>query len=170
MRTVRRAGTACETIFETGLIEAKLTYSKQLTILDCNPDFVFLRQRIAVFIDGDFWHGRIALEESRRALYRAFRPDHREFWIAKILRNIERDRRQNARLRRRGWSVMRFWEKDLLRGSSKAIDMLLRKLNARSTKARPAKPLSSVPLSHGQLPARAGQERRYRSGARASSR
>jgi DNA mismatch endonuclease (patch repair protein) len=135
MRAVRRKGTACEIAFEAALHKEKLAHSKQVSILKCTPDFVFFSHKVVVFIDGDFWHGRIALEKSRRALYRSFGlSDQRAFWIRKILKNIERDRKQDARLRRHGWSVLRFWEKDLLRDVSAAMSQLGRKLKARHPK------------------------------------
>lgn len=72
-----------------------------------NADFVFPKQRVALFVDGCFWHGC---------------PDHgtkprsnRVFWTRKLLRNVVRDRIVNNALRKRGWRVLRIWQHELLR-------------------------------------------------------
>ena len=66
------------------------------------PDFVFRKQRLAVFVDGCFWHncpkhGHIP-------------HSNREYWRKKLKRNQERDRDTNRELRKRGWRVLRIWE------------------------------------------------------------
>jgi len=66
------------------------------------PDFVFRRERLAVFVDGCFWHGcpkHLRMPASNVV-----------YWNAKIARNMARDRRVNADLRRAGWRVVRLWE------------------------------------------------------------
>jgi DNA mismatch endonuclease (patch repair protein) len=63
-----------------------------------------------VFCDGDFWHGR-DWEERREKLKAGANA---EYWVAKIGRNIERDRKQEALLRESGWVVLRFWESEIL--------------------------------------------------------
>jgi DNA mismatch endonuclease (patch repair protein) len=69
------------------------------------PDFVFYKRKIAVFIDGDFWHGnpkRYRLPKTNRL-----------YWGKKIGSNKVRDRLVNRTLRKDGWTVIRFWESDL---------------------------------------------------------
>lgn len=71
------------------------------------PDFVFPKLRLAVFVDGDFWHGhptRFQLPRTRR-----------EFWRAKITLNRARDRVVTKTLRSKGWRVLRVWESSLIR-------------------------------------------------------
>jgi DNA mismatch endonuclease, patch repair protein len=76
------------------------------------PDFVFLRERVAVFVDGCFWHGCPAhYVEPRTAA---------AFWRAKISGNRARDRRNSRALRRLGWRVVRLWEHDLKKGARSA--------------------------------------------------
>lgn len=66
------------------------------------PDFVFRHERLAVFVDGCFWHG---------CPRHATRPkQNRKFWEAKILRNQTRDRLVTRELRKAGWTVLRIWE------------------------------------------------------------
>jgi DNA mismatch endonuclease, patch repair protein len=69
------------------------------------PDFVFPRQRIAVFVDGCFWHGC--------PVHATWPKQNAEFWRAKILGNRQRDRAVNRLLRNAGWQVLRIWEHSL---------------------------------------------------------
>jgi DNA mismatch endonuclease (patch repair protein) len=69
------------------------------------PDFVFRPQRIAVFVDGCFWHGCPKCYRRPRS--------NKKFWDAKIARNKTRDRRVNRELRKFVWRVVRIWEHDL---------------------------------------------------------
>ena len=69
------------------------------------PDFVFRRQKIAVFVDGCFWHGCPKCYRRPRS--------NKKFWDAKIARNKTRDRRVNRELRKFVWRVVRIWEHDL---------------------------------------------------------
>ena len=71
------------------------------------PDFVFPRDRVAVFIDGDFWHGKPREFRLPRSNLR--------YWRKKILSNKERDRCVNRILRTEGWRVLRFWQSSLAR-------------------------------------------------------
>lgn len=71
---------------------------------------VFSRARLAVFIDGDYWHGR-DLEERTKKLEAGHNA---EYWVAKIKGNVARDRRHDEMLRAQGWMVLRFWERDVL--------------------------------------------------------
>lgn len=71
------------------------------------PDFVFRHERVAVFVDGCFWHGC-----PRHATKPA---NNRAFWQAKLARNAERDREVTRELRKAGWRVVRVWECALTR-------------------------------------------------------
>jgi len=76
-----------------------------------HPDVFFPRHQLAIFVDGCFWHG---CKECFRSP-----AQNRSFWMRKILENVRRDRRIDRYLRRRGISVMRVWEHDLERRTSK---------------------------------------------------
>ena len=69
------------------------------------PDFVFPGKRIAVFVDGEFWHGHPTLGQIPET--------NREFWTRKIERNKARDNLVNQTLRDRGWTVVRIWQHEL---------------------------------------------------------
>ncbi len=69
------------------------------------PDFVFPRERLALFVDGCFWHG------CRRHL--RMPQSNRQYWQQKISRNVARDRTTNRLLKKAGWRVLRVWEHSL---------------------------------------------------------
>jgi DNA mismatch endonuclease (patch repair protein) len=71
------------------------------------PDFIFRGLRVAVFVDGCFWHGC--------PRHGTLPVGNRAFWRRKLTRNRVRDRRVNRELRRRGWRVLRIWEHELRR-------------------------------------------------------
>lgn len=73
------------------------------------PDFVFRRERVAVFVDGCFWHGCPKPKHAPSPKNRA------EWWAAKLARNRERDLLVTRTLRKAGWRVVRVWECDLAR-------------------------------------------------------
>jgi len=70
------------------------------------PDFVFPKEKVAIFIDGCFWHG----------CPRCYRRPHssRKYWDEKVKRNIKRDRKNRALLREMGWLPVRIWEHSLI--------------------------------------------------------
>lgn len=80
-----------------------------------------------MFCDGDFWHGR-DWNRRRSKLQRGANP---QYWIAKIERNIARDRQNAQKLRRAGWKVVRLWESDILADSFKAAATVARLLERR---------------------------------------
>jgi DNA mismatch endonuclease (patch repair protein) len=71
-------------------------------VLKVKPDFVFWKARVAVFVDGCFWHG------CPRCYVRP--KQNRKFWDAKMQRNQARDRKVTRVLRRAGWRVLRIWQ------------------------------------------------------------
>lgn len=73
------------------------------------PDLVFSRQRLAIFVDGDCWHGRLIQEGKTDALARQFQR-RRTWWMNEIETNIARDLRVTAGLEESGWVVVRLWE------------------------------------------------------------
>lgn len=102
----RKSDTRCETKLRSLLWRSGVRFRKDVASLPGRPDIVFRRARLAVFCDGDFWHGkdwrarRRKLEKGTNAAY----------WIAKIEANRARDRRNTAELEGAGWTVLRFWE------------------------------------------------------------
>ena len=87
-----------------------------------NPDFIIPRKKIAIFCDGDFWHGYRYHEKKRLS---------KKFWRDKIERNMKRDAYVSRRLRYEGWSVLRFWEHDIEKNQEKCKRKILKKVSTR---------------------------------------
>lgn len=110
-RANRRQDTTPEILLRRELWKMGLRYRKSPQDIPGRPDIVFRQARVAVFCDGDFWHGRnwatlrAKLEHGANAQY----------WLAKIARNIERDQHNTDRLKGGGWCVIRLWETDIKR-------------------------------------------------------
>jgi DNA mismatch endonuclease (patch repair protein) len=86
-----------------------------------SPDLVFPRYKIAVFCDGDFWHGKNW--ESRRP--KLLQGWNGSYWVAKIEKNMDRDMIVSETLSEQGWLVLRFWESDLRRNLDMVVNDVL---------------------------------------------
>lgn len=87
------------------------------------PDFAFKKKKLAVFVDGCFWHGCTACKNV---------PATRsQFWRKKIHDNKTRDRRVTRKLRRRGWTVVRFWEHELRMNPSRCVSVITASLKSK---------------------------------------
>lgn len=123
MRRVRSSNTTPEIIFRKALWKRGLRYSICQPDLPGKPDVVFHSPRIAIFIDGDLWHGGQWRLRGKVALEDQFsKTASKQYWLEKIRRNIERDCRVTTLLLRSGWTVIRFWESDVLHHLEKCID------------------------------------------------
>jgi DNA mismatch endonuclease, patch repair protein len=84
------------------------------------PDIVFIKKKIAIFIDGCFWH-KCPLDFQE--------PETRkEFWMKKINSNVERDERTTKSLQEDGWKVLRFWEHDVRKKPEDVVEKIFRTL------------------------------------------
>lgn len=86
----------------------------------CTPDFVLPRRRIAVFVDGCFWHG--CPEHGRK---KPWTGPNAELWAAKMRRNAERDLRSTAVAQEDGWVVIRAWECEVRRDLAAVVARIL---------------------------------------------
>lgn len=120
-RANRKKDSKHEVLLRAELRKLGLRYRKYGTAIVGSPDIVFFGARVAVFCDGDFWHGR-NWRQLRRALAKRHNP---EYWIAKIKANRARDRSVNGALTRQGWEVIRFWESEILRSPHDAAELIL---------------------------------------------
>ena len=94
-------------------------YRKNDRKLPGSPDIVLPKHRIAIFVDGEFWHGKDWASRKARL------QRNREYWIEKIEENMARDARVNRELWRQGWTVLRFWEKDVLKHTDECVESVL---------------------------------------------
>jgi DNA mismatch endonuclease (patch repair protein) len=84
------------------------------------PDIAFPKHKVAVFIDGEFWHGRHFVEWSNKL---------KKFWFEKILSNIKRDRKNDRKLRNLGWHVLHAWDKDIIHSPEKTVNRMIKKIS-----------------------------------------
>ncbi|WP_284042896.1 very short patch repair endonuclease [Actinoplanes sp. M2I2] len=110
MQANRRRDTKPEVVLRRALHRLGYRYRKDLLLrledVKVRPDIVFTRRKVAVFVDGCFWH--VCPQHGRQ-------PTTNEwYWTPKLRRNMERDERANEALRQEGWSVVRVWEHEAL--------------------------------------------------------
>lgn len=119
-------GTKLELLFGKLLWNAGVKYRKNDKTVFGKPDFVIRKMKIAIFCDGEFWHGRD---------WEGRKNDHKsncEFWHSKIERNIRRDKEVNELLKAQGWTVFRFWETEITKESDKCLNKILNYMNAKT--------------------------------------
>ena len=118
MSKIRSKNTKPEIKVRKALWSLGFRYRKNVKKLPGSPDIVFTKQRLVVFIDGEFWHGYYWDERKSKI------KSNRGFWIPKIERNMQRDSQNDQFLTERGWYVMRFWENQV----KKDFDYCIRRI------------------------------------------
>lgn len=109
MSRIKGRDTAIEGMLRKALLErGVLGYRKNTRGVLGKPDFTWKRHKLAVFCDSAFWHGYNWNEKARRVF-----KVRKKFWIRKIERNRERDKEVNRGLRKEGWTVLRFWDRQI---------------------------------------------------------
>lgn len=121
MSRIRSSGTWPERRLIELLRAEGLTFCVHGKHLAGSPDIYFPRQRVAVFVDGDFWHGW---------RFPAWRHRLAPYWSAKIARNRARDSCSHRRLGRAGWKVIRIWEHQLERDADGCVLRVLTSMKA----------------------------------------
>ena len=117
MSRIRAKDTSIELLLRHALWARGLRYRKYVKDLPGKPDIVFTKHKIAVFCDGEFFHGK-DWDNLKETLQKGNNPD---FWISKIARNMERDRKNDTDLAAMGWTVIRFWGKTIKRETEECI-------------------------------------------------
>lgn len=121
MSAVRGKDSKAEIALRKELHRRGLRYRLHAPDVFGKPDLVVRSRKVAVFVDGDFWHGNAHRLRGLDRLEDLF-PTNREWWMKKLNRNIERDREVSATLRSEGWQVIRIWESDVLSNPTHAAD------------------------------------------------
>jgi len=127
MSAVRNKDSRAELMLRGGLHARGLRYRVHVRGLPGRPDIVFRQRRLAIFVDGDMWHGNAWKVRGLRTIEDLY-PNRTHWWVSKITRNIERDREVNAAMAAAGWSVLRLWESDILRGPAEAVALVVERL------------------------------------------
>lgn len=123
----RRTDSQHEKMLRLELWRMGLRYRKNVETLPGKPDIVFVRERVAIFCDGDFWHGRDWEEQKSKLSH----GTNAEYWIQKIESNKERDRLNNALLEAEGWCIIRLWETDIKQDLKAAAKLIKEVVNER---------------------------------------
>ena len=118
MRAVKCKDTKIEVALRKELWSRGLRYRKNVKDIIGKPDIVFKRLKIAVFCDSEFWHG-YNWEKAKDDIH-----SNREFWIPKIERNIQRDVEVNTQLQADGWTIFRFWGKEIKKNTTACADII----------------------------------------------
>lgn len=124
MGKVRLKNGKAETILAKKIWHQGYRYRRNFKKLPGSPDIAILHYHIAVFVDGEFWHGE-NWEERKAKL-----KHNREYWIEKIEENMARDKRVDAQLKELGWIPIHFWEKQVLKNTDECLNAILELINA----------------------------------------
>lgn len=118
MKQVKNKDSKIEIALRKELWSRGLRYQKNVTSIFGKPDLVFKGKKVAVFCDSEFWHG-YNWEERKKDF-----KSHQEFWIPKIERNMERDKEVTEELQKQGWTVLRFWGKEIKKNAGGCADTI----------------------------------------------
>lgn len=120
MQAVKNKDSQIELLLRKELWRRGLRYQKNSGKVYGHPDLAFIGKKVAVFVDSEFWHGFDW--ENRKKDFKS----HQEFWIPKIERNMQRDIEVNEKLRAEGWTVIRFWGKEIKKNTEQCADVIER--------------------------------------------
>ncbi|MCF0248523.1 MAG: very short patch repair endonuclease, partial [Synergistes sp.] len=112
MQAIKNKDSEIEKLLRAELWSRGIRYRKNFNKIIGKPDIAFIRKKIAVFCDSEFWHG-FDWEHRKEEI-----KTRREFWIPKIERNMQRDAEVNATLEAAGWTVLRFWGREIKKNTS----------------------------------------------------
>ena len=120
MKNIKSSDTKIEVILRKVLWEKGYRYRKNLKDLPGKPDIVFTKYKIAIFCDGEFFHGK----DWEVLKPRLEKSNNSDFWIKKISRNRERDEEINKKLLFLGWTVIRFWGDEIKKSTDECIKVI----------------------------------------------
>lgn len=133
MASVQSRNTGPELSLRKALRTLGRPFWYQPTNIPGRPDFVFPKDRVVLFVDGDFWHGRQWKLRGLKSLAEQFsRSNNRAYWTQKISRNVERDAKTTRLLRRLGWCVIRVWETNVKSHPERCLRRIQRALSRTS--------------------------------------
>ena len=118
MQAIKGKDSRIELMLRQELWKRGLRHRKNVKDVYGHPDIAFISKKIAIFCDGEFWHG-YDWEHQKRKI-----GGNRVFWYAKIERNIMRDAEVNEHLRSQGWIVLRFWGEEIKKNTAQCADII----------------------------------------------
>jgi len=126
MRAIKATGTKDEVRLAKALWSLGYRYRKNNKKVFGKPDLTFKKYKLAVFVDSEFFHGKGWETEKHRI------KSNPEFWHKKIERNIARDEEVNTHLIQNGWTVVRFWSKDVKKYLDECIQKIVSIIDSNS--------------------------------------
>lgn len=120
MQNIKAKDTTIEIMLRKALWEKGYRYRKNYKVLPGKPDIVLTKYKIAIFCDGEFFHGK----DWEVLKPRLEKGNNSEFWISKISRNRQRDDEVNKRLLFEGWTVIRFWGNDIKKNVDECVKVV----------------------------------------------
>lgn len=120
MQHIKSSDTEIEVLLRKALWEKGYHYRKNYKNLPGKPDIALTKYKIAIFCDGEFFHGK-DWEVLRSRLEKS---NNSEYWISKISKNRKRDEEINKKLLFMGWTVIRFWGKDIKNNTDECIKVI----------------------------------------------
>lgn len=123
MKRVRQKDTAAELALRSALHGLGLRYRLHRRIEGIVVDVVFVTAKVAVFVDGCFWHGC--------PLHATCPKSNQSYWLPKLAENKSRDLRQSEKLRLAGWNVIRLWEHECLPTTRKTVGRITKAVSRR---------------------------------------
>ena len=125
MKNIRSKNTSAETLFRKELWNKSVRFRIHNNSIRGNPDIAIKKYKLAIFIDGDFWHGYDW--DVRKCKLRR----NREYWINKIEGNMKRDVIITKSLKMEGWTVLRFWEHNITKQCGQCVKLALKMINSK---------------------------------------
>ena len=120
MQNIRAKDTEIEVILRRALWKKGYRYRKNYCKLPGKPDIVLTKYKIAIFCDGEFFNGK----DWNMLKDKLQKSNNSKFWIDKISRNIERDEEINKKLIYGGWTVIRFWGKEIKNHTDECVKVV----------------------------------------------
>jgi DNA mismatch endonuclease Vsr len=116
MSRIKGKNTKVELLLRKKLFASGLRFRINDKRMTGRPDITFFKKKVAIFVDGDWWHGRNFSKEGHK---------YPEFWVKKISRNMMRDKDVTEKLTAEGWKVLRYWQKDVEKNPESAVTQII---------------------------------------------
>lgn len=127
MQAIKSKDTTIELALRKALWSKGIRYRKNCKTLIGKPDIAITKYKIAVFCDSEYWHGYDWENRNQKI------KSNREYWIPKIERNMERDKEVSEALEAEGWTVIRFWERQIRKELDSCVDEVLSAIEKKRT-------------------------------------
>ncbi|SEM65752.1 DNA mismatch endonuclease, patch repair protein [Chryseobacterium taichungense] len=123
MQAIKSKETKEEVLLAKALWNMGYRYRKNNKKIFGKPDISFSKYKIAIFVDGEFFHGKDWENQKKRI------KTNRDYWIPKIERNIQRDKEVNEYLLSNNWKVIRFWSKEIKKNLSSCLEIIQQEIS-----------------------------------------